>query len=291
MSGHDLCSRPGSGQERATALRVRRFDAAGNEVALVDCRGTSWTAEALFREVLFPRRAEFGSPRLEIFGIVSQAEAALRADFWNPDGTRERVCANALRCIPTLVGTRRARVLTGLGEVEVAAPEPDVGMLELPEAQVRARQLGADEWIVDPGSPHRVNFVSDLHAPELVERGLDLSSGVTPLNATFVDSQSRPVRVRTFERGVGETASCGTAALAAFVARRLAGLCAMAARVRFVFHSGEELYVSSSSQGVLRLSGRCTPRRQCHELPAANAPAESIGRRPPASPVSAAAVR
>jgi diaminopimelate epimerase len=69
---------------------------------------------------------------------------------------------------------------------------------------------------VDCGNPHLVCRVAssldalDLHVPPVFDAGL-FPSGV---NVSFVEGNGLHVRMRVFERGSGETLSCGSGALA-----------------------------------------------------------------------------
>lgn len=80
-SSHDAVAEVAAKRRRVVEAHIHQFDAAGNAVLLLDARHCSINPEDLFREVLFAHRASSGPPHPEIFGIVSRAGAALRADF------------------------------------------------------------------------------------------------------------------------------------------------------------------------------------------------------------------
>ncbi|GAA1933863.1 diaminopimelate epimerase [Microbacterium aoyamense] len=172
-------------------------------------------------------------------------EAEWFMDYRNADGSAAEMCGNGIRVF--------ARYLVDVGWADVdAAPlaigtragvktltrsdrglEVDLGPWTVePEVLVRAKGVGAPRpgLGIDVGNPHVVVALPD-HA-EL--EGLDLSvvpqlhpEPVHGANIEFV-VPSDPlvhegvgtIRMRVFERGVGETLSCGTGVAAAALAVR-----------------------------------------------------------------------
>ena len=91
-------------------------------------------------------------------------------------------------------------------------------------------------------------------------RGEQLSTGASPVNATFVVKTDRALQARVFERGVGETRSCGTGAIAAAIAAAHAnGEWRRTSRRDLIeFVSSECLeVVSDSNSDKISVSGRC----------------------------------
>ncbi len=76
----------------------------------------------------------------------------------------------------------------------------------------------------DVGNPHAVSFVDNpddlpLHAPPRWDPTEEFPLGV---NLEFVRSRGlRHIAMRVYERGVGETRSCGTGTVAAAAAARV----------------------------------------------------------------------
>ena len=71
------------------------------------------------------------------------------------------------------------------------------------------------------GNPHAVFFVDDIKTTELRQTGasLNLETDVFPqgVNVGFCVIGDKALRLRVYERGVGETKSCGSGATAAAV--------------------------------------------------------------------------
>jgi len=75
--------------------------------------------------------------------------------------------------------------------------------------------------IVDMGNPHCILFLPDLDAAPVASIGEQLEDHPAfpeRTNVEFVDARKDRLLVRIWERGVGETRSCGTGAAAAAVA-------------------------------------------------------------------------
>lgn len=160
-------------------------------------------------------------------------EAEWFMDYWNADGSYAEMCGNGLRVfvrylltaglaevgpeglpVATRAGVRRAHVEGAAIAVDMGLPRPigpgtaTLGPLSLPGTAV------------DCGNPHLV-----CPLPDGVDlAGLDLSAppGVDPalfptgVNVEFTVPAGAPwqVRMRVYERGSGETLSCGTGACA-----------------------------------------------------------------------------
>ena len=78
------------------------------------------------------------------------------------------------------------------------------------------------------GNPHAVTLVEDVDQAPVAELGPQIEQHADfpeQVNAGFMQVVSPgEVRLRVFERGVGETQACGSGACAAVVAGRLQGL-------------------------------------------------------------------
>ncbi|MDQ3815724.1 MAG: diaminopimelate epimerase [Armatimonadota bacterium] len=190
------------------------------------------------------------------------AGATVRMQMWNPDGS-EDMCGNGLRCIArlaarrghvpslhfivqTLAGLRSAEVLDD-GQVRVAMGEPRFALPDIPlrppDGTPEATRTNAVEYILpvqdrwlphvtslSTGSTHTVIFTDEPvdertfatlsphieHHPRFPER--------TSIMWAHVVGPQR-VKLRIWERGVGETLACGTGACAAAVAAHVTGRC------------------------------------------------------------------
>jgi diaminopimelate epimerase len=161
-------------------------------------------------------------------------------DYRNADGSVAEMCGNGARVfarfladqglasgpvvpLATRSGLRETMLLPD-GRVRVA-----MGPVAVTDAGVLVTPAGGEPLpalTVDVGNPHAVSFVNDLdhltleHAPRWEPENA-FPEGV---NLEFVRSLGpRQVRLRVYERGVGETRSCGTGAVAAAAAAHVRG--------------------------------------------------------------------
>ncbi|WP_392508524.1 diaminopimelate epimerase [Naumannella halotolerans] len=155
-------------------------------------------------------------------------------DYRNADGSIAEMCGNGVRVfarylveeglamgeslpIATRAGLRTARFVH---QDQVAV---EMGPVVVRDAGVKV-ELAGERWpalSVDVGNPHAVVEVSDLSTLDFYFAPTWFPSEAFPegVNVEFVRSV-RPghIAMRVFERGVGETQSCGTGTVAAAAA-------------------------------------------------------------------------
>lgn len=162
----------------------------------------------------------------------------VRMEYWNADGSPSDMCGNGLRCVvrfaidegmvsgpdlvvETAVGPREASVLgpdtikVRLGPVELSpVPALDLAGYRLESASV--------------GNPHAVTFVDDVFSVPVEAVGpLAETDPHYPdrTNVEFADVEGTDrIRLRVWERGVGETLACGSGAAAAAAVAHAKGL-------------------------------------------------------------------
>ncbi|MFF4363017.1 diaminopimelate epimerase [Streptomyces sp. NPDC001604] len=171
------------------------------------------------------------------------AEAEWFMDYRNGDGSIAEMCGNGVRvfahylqraghvaegdlAVATRGGVKSVHIAKTASDSGSAAGDITVGMgrARLPEGDVTVT-VGERSWParnVNMGNPHAVAFVDDLaHAGNLYEPPPFSPASAYPdgVNVEFVvDRGPRHVALRVYERGAGETRSCGTGACAVAVA-------------------------------------------------------------------------
>ncbi|HJP37604.1 MAG: diaminopimelate epimerase [Gammaproteobacteria bacterium] len=168
--------------------------------------------------------------------------------IFNADGNEVEQCGNGARCIARLIGTEAGQQLVlehpgGLtraclednGDISVDLGEPDFKPESLPFNTGRNEPpypiLAGDQdiniHIVSIGNPHAVIFVDDVDTAPVATLGPLLESHEQfPNHANIGFMQvvaADRIRLRVYERGVGETRGCGTGACAAAVIGQSAG--------------------------------------------------------------------
>ncbi|MCP4548316.1 MAG: diaminopimelate epimerase [bacterium] len=194
--------------------------------------------------------------------------------MFNPDGS-EGMCANGLRCLAHLLerrghfasgdcietsdGPKRLRVAADDVEVEMGEARP---LPEMPDSLVEPLRIRiAGETLsgygVFVGNPHYVIFADELLQARVAELGPLLAAHPlfpAGVNVEFAVKRADQIGVRVWERGVGETLSCGTGAVAVAAAAGIAP-----GETRKLLYPGGELNVRMSNNGSLHLAGaiRC----------------------------------
>lgn len=243
------------------------YDAAGNIVLLVDARASIEAETGLLKRIM-PVVARAGrGVNAEMYAILRSSGPLVRLRFFNPDWSSEPLCGNALRSAASYLlgggGERvEATVVTDTGPMIVFVDGSCAGA-RIPVNVLKFGWLERDR-IIEVGTPHRVRFTEDLGSPSVMALGRRWSTGSGAINATFVRAEPDEIEARTFERGVGETRSCGTGAIAAALAVAVLEASSGPWQRRVRFSSGERLFVEFlPASCAIELSGRI--RRLQHE--------------------------
>jgi diaminopimelate epimerase len=237
----------------------------GNDFVVFDAPADeSLLAPARLRD-LADRRTGIGFDQALVLGKPKRADTAVFYRIFNADGDEVEQCGNGARCIAALLhhrgltrdgavaldgpaGVVHARVSQGERvSVDMGVPnfdpralpfeaprEMDPYLLEVAGATL---QIGA----VSMGNPHAVLVVADVDGAPVATLGAKIEQHPRfpkRVNAGFLQILARDqVRLRVYERGAGETRSCGTGACAAVAVGRRRGL--LEAQVRVSTHGGE----------------------------------------------------
>ena len=255
------------------AARVGRFSkmqGLGNDFVIVDCRAQPFALDANAIRLLGDRHFGVGFDQLLTIEPARDASCAFAYGIWNADGKRSGQCGNGLRCVarwlaragvlderPTRLESPSGPVtveLLGNGHVRAEMGEPRFAAASIPMiVDARASDAANACYMIDVagggfkigavsmGNPHAVVEVEDIaNAPVAVlgpqiEHAAAFPQGCNVGFAEIVADDQ--IRLRVWERGVGETLACGSGACAAVaVLRRRAKL---DAEVRVVLPGGE----------------------------------------------------
>jgi len=182
--------------------------------------------EPLSIQRLCDRHFGIGADGLMILNTSIKADFEMK--YFNSDGYPGTMCGNGGRCIAAFAQTlgiyseRCSFVASdGLHTAEIQQN----GEIRLSMNNVSQVRPIADGFFLDTGSPHYIEFSSDISAIDVFARGRDLRNNpVFPggTNVNFVEIHNDSIRVRTYERGVeDETLSCGTGVTAAAIAAHI----------------------------------------------------------------------
>ena len=191
-------------------MQSSRWHAHGNVYLLSEERG--WTAERV--------RSEVGDAD-GILEVVRADDARAEVVIWNPDGSVAEMSGNGTRIAAAWLAER-----TGARDVRVTSAGRDVRAHVLDDARIeqeigevrvlaRERIGGFDVTAVDVGNPHAVVICDPQDLPvigPLLETHPRFPNR-TNVQVVRVDGPG-DVSARVWERGVGETQSSGTSAVA-----------------------------------------------------------------------------
>ena len=233
---------------------IERMNGAGNAILVLDMRGSP------DRPAPEDARAIHRAPGLSydqmmVMGDPRTPGTAADVLIYNNDGTLAGACGNGTRCVADRLcrelGVDAVKIETEAGVIACERLGPwsyrvDMGAPRLEWKDIPLRRAVADTrrvnlWpegegaadlgpasVVNMGNPHAVFFVPDLRRIDAAKLGPRIE--VHPIfpekaNVTFAEVLARDdVKARVWERGVGLTLACGSAACATLVAAARLGL-------------------------------------------------------------------
>lgn len=157
-------------------------------------------------------------------------DQSVEMKYWNADGSVAEMCGNGLRCVTRfavderMVSPGNFIVKTDAGLLKVIWDGKDPNNIEVQVGKaivetVPIDLLGHSFYKVDVGNPHVVTFVADTETAPVKELGPKIETDSHFPDRTNVEFMQikdfSNIRLRTWERGVGETLACGTGMVAA----------------------------------------------------------------------------
>jgi diaminopimelate epimerase len=200
------------------------------------------------------RHYGIGADGLILIEPSSKADARMR--MFNADGSESEMCGNGVRCVAKYIHDHgiaprdRVTIETGRGvltldleidhgkvkRVRVDMGPPILNAADIPtklqgnppiNASIEIEGMRLKVTAVSMGNPHAVVYVDETAGYPVRELGPPLEHHPAfpkRVNVHFVQKiSSKEVRMRTWERGSGETLACGTGACAVCVAGVLTG--------------------------------------------------------------------
>ena len=246
-------------------LRVSKYHGTGNDFVMVeDLDGLLDLSPALIA-ALCDRHLGIGADGL--IRVTGANDADFFMDYSNADGSVAEMCGNGIRCLAKLVYERGFTDKTDLAVVTrdgvkhvsltvragvVEAVRVDMGMPRFTRREIPMEPLDDETFLAEPfegaglsvkasavsmGNPHLVLFV-DHDPDEMDVRTIGPALEHDPrfpnkTNVEFVVAAGDGLKLRVWERGVGETMACGSGACAAAVASHLAGLVPRQTKVHY----------------------------------------------------------
>lgn len=267
-------------------MRFTKMQGAGNDYIYIDCFKETVENPAELARKLSDRH--FGIGGDGVIYICPSDAADFKMDLYNADGSHAKMCGNGIRCLGKYVyelGLTEKTAISvetpsgikqltlNLEDGKVVSVSVDMGAPILEPAQIPVKTEGENALkmvlrvsggeyevsCVSMGTPHTVIFMDEIDYLVLPQLGPKFENHkVFPqrTNAEFVEVVDRAnIKMRTWERGSGETLASGTGACAAVVAGVLTGQCDREVTVKV---RGGELFINwDENTGHVMMTGDC----------------------------------
>ncbi len=260
----------------------------GNDYIYVDLFQQKLENQEEVAKVVSDRRFGIGSDGL--ICIAPSKTADCRMIMYNADGSEGAMCGNGIRCVAKYVYDRgivpkdhmSIETKSGIKQLELTVEEGkavyvkvNMGEAVLKPSEIPVQAEGEDfiarqieaggrtytVTCVSMGNPHCVVFTEGIDGLDLEKTGpLFENHPLFPdrINTEFVEVIDRyTLKMRVWERGSGETVSCGTGTCAATVAAVLNGHCPRGEEVEVRVRGGA-LYDTYLKNGEVLMKGPAT---------------------------------
>lgn len=205
-------------------ISFKKYQATGNDFVIVDNRDGAWSFSVDQIKNICDRRFGVGADGIML--LEKHASLDFNLLYYNADGSAS-LCGNGSRAavkmasaIGMVNGKAKFNAYDGLHEADLLSN----GNVKLKMNDVREVKKLGNDFFINTGSPHFIQFVSDVKNVPVFDEGKKIrySENFKPAgtNVNFVELLgNNSIFVRTYERGVeNETLSCGTGVTAAALA-------------------------------------------------------------------------
>ncbi len=241
-------------------MNLTKYDASGNDFIIFHTFLKQSRGE--FAKWVCNRQKGIGADGLIV--LLPHSSYDFEWEFYNSDGSYASMCGNGSRAAAHyayksgLTTSEKMKFLTKSGVIEASVDNNSVEV-KLTEPKVLDNLIIEDgfKWrLFDTGVPHLVTFVDDLksYSTSVAKQMRDKYDA--NINFAKLDSKTRSIHVRTYERGVeGETLACGTGMAACFYAAYLDG---DVDSVTKVYPTSREELILSMVDDFIYFKGRVT---------------------------------
>lgn len=236
-------------------MKFWKMHGLGNDYVVIDNSNDKIKEEdnSKLAQKLCERRFSIGADGLILVSNSTKADVKMR--IFNLDGSEAEMCGNGIRCfskycyennivrkkeltIETLAGLRKTSLITK--DRIVTHVDVDMGVPIFEKSQIPMKGQGKcinEDLTIDGknfqitclsvGNPHCVLFVDNIDVFPVHILGPKIENHPlfpNRINVMFVEIQEKDkIKMRSWERGCGETLACGTGACASVIAGNLLG--------------------------------------------------------------------
>ena len=262
----------------------------GNDYICINCLENILAENKLPQIARYMCNRNFGIGADGLILVQESTIADIKMRIFNKDGSEAEMCGNGIRCfakyiydnkiidkhsitIETKAGVKgvRLKVLNGeVYEIEVDMGRPIFDDIKNISVQNNYRipisvNIKVDDTrfignYVSMGNPHLVIFVNNVENIDIEKYGPaieNMKCFPNKINVEFVQALGRnTLKIRTWERGVGETYACGTGSCASFCIAYYKGICS--SYVKAILRGGELNLNYNKQNGHIIMSGIAT---------------------------------
>lgn len=236
-------------------MRFIKMHGAGNDYIYIDCFTENIQNPEDLSKKLSEKHFSIGADGIVLIKPSLKADCFM--DIYNADGSRAKMCGNAIRCVAKYIYDNKIKkpvikidTLSGIKLVEIYTENGFAtgGRVNMGKPIFNGRQIPTrygdsivknkiinienndyEITCVSMGNPHCIVFHKDIHKLDLEKIGpLFENHEMFPerINTEFVEIINKNnLKMRVWERGSGETWACGTGACAVAVASVVNGFC------------------------------------------------------------------
>ncbi|NOZ10828.1 MAG: diaminopimelate epimerase [Gammaproteobacteria bacterium] len=233
-------------------LKFSKMQALGNDFIVIDAVRQKIRLERDQIRRLADRHFGVGCDQLLLVEPANQVGIDFNYRIFNADGGEVDQCGNGARCFALFVrhqgltDKRQIIVSTGAGVIEAKVEQDGRVSLDMGAPQFEPTRIPfvadgrqdrydldvegniVEVTVLSMGNPHAVQIVDAIdRAPVTTQGPLIEQHSRFPqrVNAGYMEIVSDvEIRLRVYERGVGETLACGSGACAAVVTGRIRGV-------------------------------------------------------------------
>lgn len=262
----------------------------GNDYICINCLENILAENKLPQIARYMCNRNFGIGADGLILVQESTIADIKMRIFNKDGSEAEMCGNGIRCfakyiydnkiidkqsisIETKAGVKgvRLKVLNGeVQEAQVDMGRPIFDDIKNISVQNNYRipisvNIKVDDTrfignYVSMGNPHLVIFVNNVENIDIEKYGPaieNMKCFPNKINVEFVQALGRnTLKIRTWERGVGETYACGTGSCASFCIAYYKGICS--SYVKAILRGGELNLNYNKQNGHIIMSGIAT---------------------------------
>ena len=269
-------------------LKFTKMHGAGNDFIVIDAINQSVNLTSDLCKQLADRRFGIGADQILLVEKSHTKDVDFRYRIFNSDGSEVEQCGNGARAFVKFVvdkgltDQRQIKVETMAGTiapkleedgritVDMGAPIFSPNLIPFDAQGLQSRQEHAAAlWplkignasvelcVVSMGNPHAVQIVPDVETADVLQSGPLIENHVRfpkRVNAGFMQIVDRHhIHLRVYERGAGETLSCGTGACAAAVSGIQRGV--LDSPVKVTTHGGTLSIAWAGDQQSVMMTG------------------------------------